>query len=98
MRATNVKGKKPFADAPNFDDPAVDQYIKENPEFRKAFLLKMQTGQRWQELTGINPLDALAAFRDPNLLGVSPYYAGHTLIDVQPGAGLRPSRNRTYSH
>ena len=29
LRATNVKGKKPFADAPNFDDPAVDQYIKE---------------------------------------------------------------------
>ncbi len=98
LRDTTVKGKKPFADAPNFDDPAVDQYIRENPEFRKAFLLKMQTGKRWQELTGINPLDALAAFRDPNLLGVSPFYAGHTLIDVQPGAVLRPSSNSTYSH
>lgn len=98
LRDTTVKGKKPFANAPNFDDPAVDQYIKENPEFRKAFLLKMQTGKRWQELTGINPLDALAAFRDPNLLGVSPFYAGHTLIDVQPGAVLRRSNNSTYSH
>jgi len=98
LRSTTVKGKKPFADAPNFDDPAVDQYIRENPNFRKEFLDKMQTGKRWQELTGINPLDALAAFRDPNLLGVAPYYAGHTLIDVQPGAGLRLSNNRTYSH
>jgi hypothetical protein len=28
LRSTTVKGKKPFADAPNFDDPAVDQYIE----------------------------------------------------------------------
>ena len=93
-----VTVKKPYADIPNLDDPAIDRWFSDVPEFRKEFLTRMQNTKKWSEMVGLNPKDVLAAFRDENLIGVPPQYMGHTLIEAVPGAPIQPSKNATYSH
>lgn len=93
-----VTVKKPYADIPNLDDPAIDRWFSDVPEFRKEFLSRMQNTKKWSEMVGLNPKDVLAAFRDENLIGVPPQYMGHTLIEAVPGAPIQPSKNATYSH
>ena len=90
--------RKPYANIPNMDDPAIDNWFKNVPEFRKEFLNRMQNTKKWSEMVGLNPQDVLAAFKDENLIGVPPQYMGHTMIEAVPGAPIQLSNNETYSH
>lgn len=97
-RTGEVTVRKPYANIPNMDDPEIDKWFADVPEFRKAFVNSMQNTKKWSEMVGLNPQDVLAAFKDENLIGVPSQYMGHTLIEAVPGAPIQPSINATYSH
>jgi hypothetical protein len=81
----------------DLSDPRVMKSFEESPTYRKAFLEMMQK-KEGQKLLNVNTEDVLASMRDPNLAGVPAGFMGHTGINMQPGASIRPSKNITYSH
>ena len=97
---TNPKTKEvsyPFANAPDLNSSEMKEYMLQNPNFRKQFLMEMQK-PRSEKLLGYNTDDIYNAMTDPNLRDVPAGYMGHTLINVKKGAPVTPSSNSTYAY
>lgn len=87
----------PFSKMPDLDHPEVMDLFERNPEFRKAFLAQQQS-KSGQKMLNINEEDVAAAMTDPYLRGVPRGYAGHTVIEMKPGADIIPSKNISYPY
>jgi hypothetical protein len=89
--------KYPFQDLKSldFNDPDVAGRFMQTPDLRKA-LIKEWRSKENQKMMGYNAEDLSAAHTDPNLMGVPAGYAGHTMIEMKPGATPTLSSNITY--
>lgn len=92
--------KYPFRDLEklkslDFNDPEVADLFLRIPDLRKA-LIKEWRSKENQKMMGYNAEDLSAAHTDPDLLGIPPGYAGHTMIEMQPGSRPSLSSNITY--
>ena len=92
--------KYPFRDLENlksldFNNPEVADLFLRIPDLRKA-LIKEWRSKENQKMMGYNAEDLSAAHTDPDLLGIPPGYAGHTMIEMQPGSRPSLSSNITY--
>jgi hypothetical protein len=89
--------KYPFRDLKSldFNDPDVmDRFLKV-PDLRKAMIKELRSKEN-QKMMGYNAEDLSAAHTDPDLLGIPPGYAGHTMIQMRPGSRPTLSSNLTY--
>jgi hypothetical protein len=95
----NIPGKNnnyPYSKMPDLDDPDIMNLFEQNPDFRKEFL-KLQQFKNNQKLLGVNAEDISNAMTDKDLMGLPRGYAGHTMIEMIPGAEILPTKStKTY--
>jgi hypothetical protein len=89
--------KYPFRDLKSldFNDPEVMDRFLNVPDLRKAAIREWRSKEN-QKMMGYNAEDLSAAHTDPDLVGVPPGYAGHTMIEMHPGSKPQLSSNITY--